>query len=432
MWLQKSKEFWATVSDLEGNYLYVNQKFLDFFAHLDHDFIGRPAAAAVYPTDLPKVKAVALDCLATPNVPHAVRFRKPRKDRSASQWIEWEFTAALNDAQQPWAYVAIGFDLSEKEAHQREASELHDRLQRVLHNMKDGYYELDQDWKVHNANTTMESIAGLSAQDLEGQELWDLFPGLQNSQVGKQLKHSMENFETLQFEDRLSPSSLWVSIISYPIDQGLAVVIKDLSEQKKAEAQLNELEQIQTALFNSTQDPYLVLDLDFKILFFNRAANEMAVNFYGQGLQHGEEVIPYGLPGHKEEYRERLALCKQGELQEYYGSYDGRSFQFILFPVYDEQGQIVAIGDTSQDVTEIRESMERIKAHESKLSTIAAHQSHQVRAPLASMMALISELQDYRDKMKEEEIRQYLSHLQNELQRLDQSIKATVGQTKIN
>ena len=149
--------------------------------------------------------------------------------------------------------------------------------------------------------------------------------------------------------------------------------MQDITERKKAEADLFEKEKKLEQVLSSTIDNFYVVDAGYVVVLINKVAEKNLEIAWGKPVKAGTnllDVIPeYGDEPIKENFRRSLA----GERIEYelYNSHPNLpAWVLIRFtPVINELGTIIAVSVMAKDITErkkaevlMRESEERYKS----------------------------------------------------------------------
>jgi light-regulated signal transduction histidine kinase (bacteriophytochrome) len=98
-----------------------------------------------------------------------------------------------------------------------------------------------------------------------------------------------------------------------------------------------------------------------------------------------------------------------------------------MYPVYDEQQQIIGIAHNAQDITERKKREVKILQQNETLHQIAWQQSHEVRRPVANILGIYSLLKDDKEATEEEK-QNYLDYLFQSTQELDKIIHKIVHQ----
>jgi PAS domain S-box-containing protein len=111
----------------------------------------------------------------------------------------------------------------------------------ILESIGDGFFAADENWTVTYWNNHAEEMLGVSKEQIVGKRLWDVFKDSIDSESYKQYHRAMAANEVIQFEDLFKPSNRWYEISAYPSLPGVAVYFKDITDRKRSEIQLNQL-----------------------------------------------------------------------------------------------------------------------------------------------------------------------------------------------
>jgi len=242
-------------------------------------------------------------------------------------------------------------------------------------------------------------------QDLVGKNLFEAFPGTvyENSPYVENYTRSMEQRLPGSFEAFYGdPLRLWLSVQSYPADDGIMIFFRDITQEKagrealqrktdEAERQHAELATIYDtapiglALFDLDDYHYLRLN-DRQAAFFGlkpdqivgRTLTEMAPieglrELFDQ-VRDGEPVINFPL---------------EGSLATDPGTH--RYWTVSYFPVYGQDGNIQAITAASMEITQQKKAEQALIQSE-KLAVVgrlASSIAHEINNPLESVTNLI-------------------------------------------
>jgi PAS domain S-box-containing protein len=125
-----------------------------------------------------------------------------------------------------------------------------DRAAHLLETMATGFVSVDREWRVTYLNAMASQVTGSTAAELAGRNLWELFPGLRESEFGDRYRHAMETGETIETEAYYEHLGRWFSVRAVPGADGLALYFLDISQrradQARAEATAARLELLAT------------------------------------------------------------------------------------------------------------------------------------------------------------------------------------------
>jgi len=118
-----------------------------------------------------------------------------------------------------------------------EAQEATAHLRRLLDSMADGYYTLDSDWRVTYINRKGVEILGHTG--LVGQIIWDEFPG--SAELLHDLFDQALAGEAVESEIYYEPLGGWFEVRVFPMDPGVAVHFREVSERRRQQEERERL-----------------------------------------------------------------------------------------------------------------------------------------------------------------------------------------------
>lgn len=107
--LIESQSAYLIRTDLEGNYTFANQRFLEQFGY--DDIIGMNSIESIHPDDHTATIAAVDACIKNAGHPATVTLRKIRKD-GGIQWTDWEFVAVKDSMGAIIEIQCVGMDAS--------------------------------------------------------------------------------------------------------------------------------------------------------------------------------------------------------------------------------------------------------------------------------------------------------------------------------
>jgi PAS domain S-box-containing protein len=112
------------------------------------------------------------------------------------------------------------------------------RVTRILESITDAFFAVDQEWRFTYVNNEAEQFLGKRGEQLIGQSLWEAFPDVLGGVIEQHHRRAMAEQIPLEFETFYKPLGLWFEIRDYPSPDGLSVYFRDISAQKRAQAEI--------------------------------------------------------------------------------------------------------------------------------------------------------------------------------------------------
>jgi PAS domain S-box-containing protein len=121
---------------------------------------------------------------------------------------------------------------------QRSTESAEHELETILEGIGEGFYAVDAAWRIRRFNREAERHFKLAARSVLGRVLWEIFPAARETPLGQLFLDTMARREPVQSE---TPSVViegrWLAYRLFPLQDGLGVVFRDISDRKRAESQ---------------------------------------------------------------------------------------------------------------------------------------------------------------------------------------------------
>jgi PAS domain S-box-containing protein len=202
----------------------------------------------------------------------------------------------------------------------------------------------------------------------------------------------------------------------------------DITEKIEAEEALQKSEANLQAILNTTDTAYALFDKDLRVLTFNQKAIEFVKSQYDHTPQKNDRLADYFPKQRFPEFSKFANGALKGNNINYeidYPQPDGSVFWYYvrLFPITDENKQVLGMLMALYDITErknaeedLKTAYKHIQSHINSIKEMAWKQSHLIRSPLANLKGLAAMLDEGHPDPK------VIDHIQSELDRLDSII----------
>ncbi|SFP98008.1 PAS domain S-box-containing protein [Tranquillimonas alkanivorans] len=111
--------------------------------------------------------------------------------------------------------------------------------------MGEAFGLMDHDLRIITQNEAALALDGRSLEDIQGRTHWEVYPGSEESELGRLYKYALDEQVPVSLEHRYKcphDGTKWLEMRAFPVPEGLAVFWRDISERKEAEAALRQSE----------------------------------------------------------------------------------------------------------------------------------------------------------------------------------------------
>lgn len=109
------------------------------------------------------------------------------------------------------------------------------RLNDVIEGITDGFFTLDHNWNISSCNESAAASVGMVKDDILGKNLWELLPLAKNLLFYSEYQRAVTHRIPVHFQEFYPGIDAWFEITAYPIEEGLTVFSKNITEKKQQE-----------------------------------------------------------------------------------------------------------------------------------------------------------------------------------------------------
>lgn len=292
----------------------------------------------------------------------------------------------------------------------------------------EGFFILDNHFKVRFWNPVIADITGISEREIIGKHLFEQLPEIKGRRVF--FEEALKRGQPLSYRGYKPGTNEPHSISIFPECDSLYVAVRNITTEEKKEQELHTVRHLNKHVLNSTQDIIWAIDREYKLLFGNRTYFEIMKISTGMEKKVGENIFEHRLMDDFNNERKNMwkeaydkALNNKPSVLNLKVQPDSliKFYQVHLYPILSDEGggvnqEIIGVSCFSRDVTERHEHLKSIEEQNRKLREIAWMQSHRLRSPLTNIMGLTDLAVNYKNDPEElKELLQLISESAKEL-----------------
>lgn len=165
---------------------------------------------------------------------------------------------------------ALQHEVEERQVAERRRQATARRLEETLNSLSDGFFTVDPSLRVTYVNRVAAEVVGMDAEYLLGKPLWNLFP--ENRDVYAPIYGRVLLTGKAERAEVLDPSlDRWMEVRVDPVQNGLAVYFRDITESKRIRDQLF----FQAQILEQIHDAVIAADLAGNVWSWNRGAEQL-------------------------------------------------------------------------------------------------------------------------------------------------------------
>lgn len=237
--------------------------------------------AAVHPDDLARFQTAFQSLLNNPHESHQLKYRILRPDGEV-RWVEGLTFIVVQGDDEAMRVVGMVSDITEQAETQAIFRESESRYNAFVEQTLDGVVVVQQG-AIQFGNRALVDLLGYEINELLGQPFLEYVVPEQREMVkvrniarhaGKRVLSRYE-IQMVHKSGRVVDIELSSGIIQHKGDDASFVILRDITEQKRAHEEIKRSEQRFRAVFNSMNDTVFIRDENRNLLNINRAACEM-------------------------------------------------------------------------------------------------------------------------------------------------------------
>lgn len=391
--LIKSHDFYLTLfekfpaliwrSGLDAKCNYFNKYWLEFTGRTMQEEMGDGWTAGMHPDDFSKRVKTYLDSFNARSY-FEMEYRLRRFD-GMYRWIV-DRAQPFNDINGNFAgYIGASNDITERKTTEEDLK----RYKLLSERASDIICFLRIDGSIIEVNNAALRAYGYSRQELMGMNIKDLRASTTLDFVDNQLKEAHEKGILFETEHCRKNGSLFPVEVSsqgtmFGEEQVIMSIIRDITDRKRVEEEIKEQWEFSRSLIQNSTIPTFVLDSQHNIIIWNIALEKLS------GMKAANLL---GTKNHWQAFYDHERPClsdfiidnKTGQMSAMYSTYSksellseglhgegwfnnlGGRKRYLVFdtaPIYNGKGELVAVIETLEDITERKQAEETLYENE--------------------------------------------------------------------
>jgi PAS domain S-box-containing protein len=270
-----------------------------------------------------------------------------------------------------FAVLGGGIAVLAERAHRWRASEAGQRrqavharqsLEAIVAGIPDPFYTVDADWRITAVSDRAAALRGRDRADLVGGNLWLQFPELIGTEIERQLRRLAASPGESSFEARDERSGRWFRYHVFSSPGGLAVLMSDISESRRALEALRHEQELLQRVIDAVPVMITIQDPSARTLRVNREF-ERLTGYAGSDAAGGPFVdASFPDAGYRASVRELMEAGRGGWLAVRMRARDGRELAASWAWIRLSDDTLVGIGIDETSRRQAEEAVARLAA----------------------------------------------------------------------
>lgn len=289
----------------------------------------------------------------------------------------------LNEICVGMAAAILEHEVIESQLHQERY-----RREQMLSGMAEGLCVVDHQFRVLEMNAVALRINNRPLEEMLGKSHWELWPETDGSPVGHAYRRAMRERVTVRLENRWTDpqgQTGWFELTAQPIDAGLALYFRDISESKRAQQEVEDSAQRYRILSETVSDLVWRADANGKPVGDTTSWRRYTDDWSAE-LRWIHSVHPDDCERVHNAWKRYLEIGEPAVERYRVRRKDGqyRYLESRAVPLKDGAGAVVEWIGTCTDVTDSIMHAEEMRLANERKDRFLAVLSHELRNPLAA------------------------------------------------
>ncbi|MBL7163489.1 MAG: PAS domain S-box protein [Anaerolineales bacterium] len=350
----------------DGTLTFVNERYAEIIKKSPEELINNTIFTLFSEEALKRIKQTIK--ILSPEQPSITEEYYASEDGGKGRWYIWTNRGLFDEDEQLIEIQSVGRDITERKEAEEALLEREAQIRILVENIPDGVVVIDQNSKIISFNQAAETIFGYSAEEIIGENVMILAPGIYGERHTNAVERYVQTREArvvgkgpieldgLHKDGSIFPISNTVG--EYEINNELyfTAIIRDITERKRTEKALRQSEKKYRAIVQDQAD-FLVRYLPDTTRVF---ANDRYVEYSGRPLSDliGKKVVDEVPESDRPRLMAKIAVLTPDaptSVDEYPKILPDGKIRWESWTergIFDENGQLFEVQSTGRDITQ--------------------------------------------------------------------------------
>jgi len=237
---QLSRDMLA-IANMDGYFLQTNSAWTETLGYTIQDLMAQPYIELVHPDD--QAATIAEAQKLAQGIPTKEFENRYRHQDGSYRWLSWSVAPFV---EQNLLY-AVARDVTDRKRTEAALRDSEAESRNILASIGDGFIALDENWRFVYVNQDAERLLNYSATQLMGQIFWEVFPGVNGTELEQLHRQVMRDRVADSLTTFYPDHDRWYEVRSYPAAKGITIYFRDVSELMQLEQERDRLLQQEQA-----------------------------------------------------------------------------------------------------------------------------------------------------------------------------------------
>jgi two-component system sensor histidine kinase/response regulator len=217
--------------------LQANRALCAMLGYSEAELVGVSLRFHTHPDDIPANQSLVERTQAGEADSYALEKRYLRQD-GGIVWASLTASCVRDEAGAIRYYLSQIQDVTARKAAEEDLAVAAQRTRHVLESITDGFFALDQAWRIIDLNPAAERLLGRTRDGLLGNKVCEETVPVMTGPLYAALTEAMTEGRPASAEGHYPPVDRWFELRAYPAPEGLFVFFRDITERKRTDQEL--------------------------------------------------------------------------------------------------------------------------------------------------------------------------------------------------